>query len=571
MFDWPSAYVQHWRPAADGLPRRWVVNLGITAAVGSAYFLATSLAFGLLFKTDTIAVFWPASGVSAGALIALGWRARWPVAIGVMVAVVAIHLIASSTATPGLIGVVSGISDVMETLVIAGLVERWCGAPFTLDRLHNVIGMLAAGVIGISISGIGGIAASRLKLELPPTEPILTIWGHWVAANSIGFLTVAPLLIGLAAVLRSPPPRNEIIEGAAGVAVLAVMTAIIISLPERRWETLVPLAWLFPVFSWLAGRCRSSIVAGGVFIVSITIIWTTVSGIGHFGDPNLSFDDRILGAQVGILVIAVGAFVLAALFAERRKAEALLTRSNTMLQRERDNKLMNLQAAVGSISHEIKQPLSAILMNAASAQTFLKLVPPDLEEVDSALNELVSDGKRMGEIVDNVRQLFGKGDRDKKPIDVNTAVFAVLRLLREELSKHRITTAVELASELPPVLGHRVQLEEVIVNLVRNANEAMEAVEPARRALKVRTKFDGAKVVILEVQDSGPGIDPGRLDSIFDAFVTTKAHGTGLGLAICRMIIESHGGRLNASSDGESGALFRVVLPIVPAGAPPIE
>src|SRR5690348_6172936 len=112
MSDWPLVYLQRWQPAGD---RRWAVSFGIAAAVGSIYFLATSLAFSLLFKTDTIAVFWPASGISAGALIALGWRARWPVATGVMVAVVVIHLIASDTANPLLIGTVSGIADVVET------------------------------------------------------------------------------------------------------------------------------------------------------------------------------------------------------------------------------------------------------------------------------------------------------------------------------------------------------------------------------------------------------------------------------------------------------------------------
>jgi integral membrane sensor domain MASE1 len=322
MSDWSLAFVERWRLAADSLTQRWADSLALAVAVGLVYFLATSLAFGLLFKTDTIAVFWPASGVSAGALIALGWRARWPVASGIMVAVVAIHLIASDTTTPLLIGIVSGVADVVETLVIAGLVERRCGAPFTLDRLLNVVAMLAAAVIGVSISGVGGIVASRLKLELPPTEPILTIWQHWVAANTIGFVTVAPLVIAFAAALRCPPPRNDLIEGAAGLAVLAMMTAIIMSLTPRHWETLVPLAWLFPVLSWLAGRCPPIFTAAGVFIVSITIIWTTVSRIGHFGDSELPIDDRILGAQVGIFIVAVGAFVLAALFSERREAEA---------------------------------------------------------------------------------------------------------------------------------------------------------------------------------------------------------------------------------------------------------
>ena len=540
----------------------WAGNSGIAGAVGSIYFLATSLAFGLLFKTDAIAVFWPASGISAGALIALGWRSRWPVAIGVMVAVVAIHLIASDTANPLLIGIVSGLADVVETLVIAGLVERWCGTPFTLDRLRNVVGMLAAAIIGISISGIGGIAASRLKLELSPTEPILTIWLHWVSANTIGFLTVAPLLIGFAATLRSPPTRNELIEGAAGLAVLAVMTAIITSLTEKHWETLVPLAWLFPVLSWIAGRCRPIFAAGGVFIISITIIWTTTSGIGHFGDPNLSFDDRILAAQVGILVVAVGAFVLAALFAERRKAEARLTRSNMMLQRERDNKLMSVQAALASVAHEIRQPLTAIAANASAAQRFLKMTPPPHDSVQAVLGQISDASHRTSEVLEAVRALFERGDQGRQLIDVNEIILDVLRSMDGQFKDHEVATRVELASELPRLHGHKGQLREVAFNLFVNAVEAMDTTVDRSRVLRVRTELRERDTIAVAVEDSGPGISQSNLANLFNAFVTTKPHGTGLGLAISQSIVEGHGGQITASSDGMGGALFQVVLPI---------
>jgi signal transduction histidine kinase len=243
-----------------------------------------------------------------------------------------------------------------------------------------------------------------------------------------------------------------------------------------------------------------------------------------------------------------------------------LARSNMLLQRERDNKLMNLQAAMSSISHEIKQPLSAIAMNAIAAQMLFEQAPPNLEEVRSALNELVSDSQRTGQILDNIRQLFGKGEVDKKPVDVNDATLAALRLLRGELSEHGVAATVELASELPTVMGHRGQLQEVILNLAHNAIEAMATAEGDRRALKVRTKSGSGRAILVEVEDSGPGIEPGRLDNIFDAFVTTKPHGMGLGLAICSAIIERHGGKLSASSDGKSGALFQVVLPVAAGG-----
>jgi signal transduction histidine kinase len=221
---------------------------------------------------------------------------------------------------------------------------------------------------------------------------------------------------------------------------------------------------------------------------------------------------------------------------------------------------MTLQAALASISHEIKQPLSSAKLNAEAAQTMLQADPPDLDEVRPTLSDVVTEVSRADEILSNIRQLFGRAGREKTPVDVNAAVLAVLQLLHEDLS-HTETT-VELDRELPLIMGYRVQLEEVIANLVRNAIQAMEAVEPIRRTLKLKTKFDGSGNAILEIADTGPGIDPDRLEDIFDAFVTTKPNGTGLGLAICRSIVENYEGTLTALSDGKHGALFRAILPV---------
>ena len=132
----------------------------------------------------------------------------------------------------------------------------------------------------------------------------------------------------------------------------------------------------------------------------------------------------------------------------------------------------------------------------------------------------------------------------------------------EQLKAHGVTTQVELASDLPLVMGHKGQLQEVLVNLLQNAMDAMNAVKTGRRRLRLRTERHGDDAIVVEVGDSGPGINPANLNSIFDAFFTTKSHGTGLGLAICRMIIERHDGRLSASSDGTNGALFQFVLPV---------
>jgi signal transduction histidine kinase len=161
--------------------------------------------------------------------------------------------------------------------------------------------------------------------------------------------------------------------------------------------------------------------------------------------------------------------------------------------------------------------------------------------------------------------LFGKVDQGRQPIDVNEIILRVLHSMRGELRGHGVETRQELAFELPLVDAHGGQLQEVIVNLLQNAVEAMNATPMRNRVLRVKTELRGSDAIAVAVQDSGPGVDPTKLESIFGAFVTTKPQGMGLGLAICRMIVERHGGQLTASSDGRTGTLFQFVLPMVSA------
>jgi len=232
-----------------------------------------------------------------------------------------------------------------------------------------------------------------------------------------------------------------------------------------------------------------------------------------------------------------------------------------MLERERDNKLMNMQAITAAMAHELKQPLTAISANGQAVQMVLGHTKPDREAMQSALDSIVEDSHRAGRILNDIRALFLKTNNEHEPVDVNRIVSGVLRLLHEELKAHGVVARVELASDLPRVMGHRGQLQEVLVNLLQNAIEAMNTVRAGRRRVWLKTERHGDDAIVVEVKDSGPGIDPGNLNGIFDAFFTTKSHGTGLGLAICRMIIERHGGQLSVSSDGTHGALFLFVLP----------
>src|SRR5215470_1805547 len=537
--------------------RQWVGGFGLAAVVGLGYFLAADFSVRLLLEPEGVAVFWPAAGISSGLLIALGPHARWPVLAGVIVATVATHLIIKD---PLWAGVALGLCNGAEALITAGLVQYYFGAVFNLVRVRHVVGLLAAAVVATTVSGIGGAVTYRLMRG--PSVSMLDSWQHWFASDFVGIIAVAPLVTGLAAVVRRPSPRSEVIEGTLGLLALALVTGFIISLPRGPWETMFPITWLFPVLAWLAARARPAFSAAGAFLVSITIVLTTILGIGHFGDPGIPINDRVLGAQAGILVVALSAYVLAALFAQRRESERHLAHTNTMLERERDNKLLNAQALTAAIVHEVRQPLGAITINASAALRFLGKTPPELTEVQTALNDMKRDTHRTSEVLEGIRALFGKSNQKREQVEVNELILGVLQSSRKELDDHGVKTRLELASELPLVEGHRRQLEEVIFNLVHNAIEAMDAATDRDRVLQLKTELKGHDAIAVAVRDTGPGINPERLDSIFGAFFTTKSHGMGLGLAICRTIIEHHGGQLTASSDGKNWSLFEFVLPV---------
>jgi signal transduction histidine kinase len=255
--------------------------------------------------------------------------------------------------------------------------------------------------------------------------------------------------------------------------------------------------------------------------------------------------------------------VLILLLQETTGLYARLARSYVLLEHERSSKLLSAQAITASIAHEVRQPLTAIVASSGAALQYLRKASPDHENIRQALNRMISESHRTSAVFDSIRALSGRADQEREAVDVNEVISVVLQSVDAELMADGVATLLDLA-ELPLVDCHRNQLQQVVFNLVQNALDAMQTVAGRKRMLWVRTECRGGTAVAIVVEDSGPGISPAQLDSVFTAFVTTKPHGMGLGLAICRQIVEHHGGELVASSDGNSGAQFQVVLPIRP-------
>jgi PAS domain S-box-containing protein len=245
-----------------------------------------------------------------------------------------------------------------------------------------------------------------------------------------------------------------------------------------------------------------------------------------------------------------------------RRTELALREAVITLEGERDNKLMNIEAVTASITHEVRQPLAAIAMNGGAALQFLERVPLDIDRARAILNQMLGDCHRVSEVFDTIRALFRRIDQKREPTFVNEIVVDVLQSMRQELADHGVTAETELAPELQRIDGHRNQLRQVIFNLIHNAIESMDNTTNRSRVLRVITNSQDSDAIIVAVEDSGPGINPKDLESIFDPFITTKPDGIGLGLAICRMIAERHDGKLSASSDGTNGARFQLVLPV---------
>jgi PAS domain S-box-containing protein len=368
------------------------MSVVVTVAVAIAYFLAARLSLALLAKPDGVAVFWPAAGVASGALIVAGSAARWPVILGVIVATIVANLLGDRNVWSSIF---FAVANATEAAIVAGLIERAYGSPFELNTLRRVIGLFAATTAGTVVSGIVGTAGfvwfHRANASIP------TIWLHWFASDALGTLTIAPLVIGLASLMRNVPSAREAAESALALAVVFVLCAFLVFVPNEPWTLELATISLCPLFVWIAARLPPGITTAATFICAITIVATTTFAVGIFGDSRLSFEQRIQSAQASILAISFGALVLTALFSERRLQKiALLEREARLQEALRAGGVMAFEWDLGA--DQVRHSENAALILGFGSQEVLSgsemlghVHPEDLPRVTACVRGITRD------------------------------------------------------------------------------------------------------------------------------------------------------------------------------------
>jgi NO-binding membrane sensor protein with MHYT domain len=322
---------------------------------------------------------------------------------------------------------------------------------------------------------------------------------------------------------------------------------------------------------WLAFRTTDlgqKLIAAVVMGLAISGMHYTAMGgttfAAHGPVPEVhgyaSLDQTNLALAVAGTTFVILASALIASLSEQKRAEEALREAQADLAHV--TRVTTLGEIAASIAHEVNQPLAAVVANAEACLRWLDRGTPDLDAARRSVEWIIDDANRAGEVIRRVRALANKSAVEKAPLDINDVVKEVIALVQGELVSHRVSLRMEFANALPVVPADRVELQQVVINLVMNGIEAMQSVTDRPRELLIRSLQDETQQVLVSVTDCGVGISAENADRLFNAFFTTKTNGMGMGLSICRSIIEAHGGRLWASANLPHGATFQFTLPV---------
>jgi signal transduction histidine kinase len=476
---------------------------------------------------------------------------------------------------PGVQGIIAAVEFITAVLLFAQYATEHSRALLLLAAGYLFTALV---VVAHALTFPGAFSPTGLFGAGPQTAAWLyVVWHSAVPAAACGY----------ALLKRRQPAENRADAAAPNLAIWTTVLTVVPAAVALTWVAIVAADSLPTlVTSTTTFASTASVVTGIPLLLSVLAFglvfrrrasvldeWLLVALVASLAETALvvfvgaSRYTFAFYASRPLAVLAAGA-VLVALLSEMTGLYLRLTTIANALQRERANKLMNLDVVVSSIGHEIKQPLMVITTCSTVIENLLRKPKVDVDEVRLNLSDVSSASVRIAETIDGLRGLFRDPREAQQPIDVNSLCIESLQTLETELSNHAIAVTTELAAGLPPVLGHKGQLREVLVNIVQNAIDALTPLVDRARTLHIRTGYGPRNRISISIEDSGVGIEPARLPSLFTAFITTKERGMGLGLSLCQMIVDRHNGQLSVSSDVGKGTRFEITLPFDPTTPP---
>ena len=538
-------------------------------AVAVGYYLAARLGFAFTLQPHPISTLWPPNALLMAALLLTPARSWWVL----LAAALPAHLLAELQSGVPLAMVLGWYaSNCSEALIGAGLVCVFVPCPLRLDSLRTAGIFLVLGGVAAPL-GSSFLDAALVKLIGFGEGDYWTLVRMRFFSNVLAQLTIVPLIVTWATwrprELGDAPARRyaEIAAVFTGVLVTSLV-AFDLPLVDANIAPALFYAPL-PFLLWAAVRLGTRGTASALALMVVLTIWGAVHGLGPFagGTPQ----DTARDMQLFLIAVSVPLLLLAVVLEERGRVE--LEAHEQRLQLTHLSRVAMLGELSGGIAHELNQPLTAILSNAQAAQHFIA-GKGELDKVELAeiLKDIIAADQRAGAVIHRLRALFKKDETHLQPLDANELVREVLGIAHGDLITRAIEVQTDLAAQLPLLQGDRVQLEQVMLNLVMNACDAMSTGGADARRLRIRTRARDGHVKISYI-DLAPGFRAENYEKLFQPFYTTKLQGLGLGLSISRSIVTAHAGRLWGSCKPGRGATFTIALPILDLGpitAPPM-
>jgi len=524
--------------------------------VGALCYLGNLFDATVRFPSIGTAVFYPPYAVVTAALLLSPTRHWWLFLLASSLA----HALVHWSDRPLAWVLLLDTANLTRALIAAGGV-RWFGAgPLRFDELRGVTLFLLFPVILAPLAG--ALIGARIVTFAEGTGDYRLIWQAWALSNALTALILLPIiLIGIGRLRgwrRRPRPRRL---SEVGLLFAGLLTVGIVAFGERDVGLSTLAARLYaplPFLIWAAVRFGTVGTALSLLAITGLTIGSAIYGTGPF--VTQSPTENLLSLQLFLGGISVPLLFLAALIEERQHRELVLQRAHAEL--ERVSRVMTVGELAASISHEVNQPLCALVANATACRRWLERSEPDLREAREAVDDIVRDATHASEVIARVRTLFKKEAVQHSELDLSVVVRGVVALLKSEARARGVALGMDVGESIPSVLGDGVQLQQVLLNLILNGMDATTGVMDRPREVQVASSVREPGWVEITVRDTGVGLAPDERERVFEPFYTTKAEGTGLGLSITRTIVAGHGGRLWAEPNAGHGATFRFTLPV---------